>query len=149
LRTANAHFSFTATRLNLRHLMDSSDVRTIRSALGLSTLDLAERLGVPQQLVLDWESATRFPTLKHARALTRLQADGVNGELSAPLATATVAQPHWLDPGWAELLRKLFAHPALYTEASRLAQHYQDPVPAGASDASEAPVERSLDQPAL
>jgi transcriptional regulator with XRE-family HTH domain len=103
--------------------MDALQVQTLRVRIGLSTLQLAQQLGVSQQLILDWESATRFPTLRHVRALARLEALGARPD-AAPAQRLNTPR---LDAEFAELLRKLLAHPALYAEVIRLAQNFNDP----------------------
>ena len=52
--------------------MTPTDVTALRAALNLNPLELAERLGVPPRLVLQWESGDRFPTKKHCEHLRRL-----------------------------------------------------------------------------
>lgn len=49
------------------------DVRTIREGLGLSQRDLAERLGVSQSLVAQWERGTSNPTEQQKASVWTLQ----------------------------------------------------------------------------
>jgi transcriptional regulator with XRE-family HTH domain len=109
--------------------MDARQIQTLRARIGLTTLKLAEQLGVPQQLVLDWESAARFPTLRHVQALVQLEAAAVAPQADVPAvgAAAESLRAPRIDAEFAELLRKLLAHPALYAEVTRLAQNFSDP----------------------
>lgn len=50
----------------------SNEVAQIRAQLGLTQLQLADRLGVSDVTVSRWESATRTPTRSHTIALRRL-----------------------------------------------------------------------------
>lgn len=52
--------------------MLSADILHLRTKLGLSSLQLAERLGVDHSLVLQWESEERFATRKHCERMATL-----------------------------------------------------------------------------
>lgn len=52
--------------------MSPSDVTALRRTLGVNPLQLAELLGVPTRLVLQWEAGDRFPTKRHCEAMGAL-----------------------------------------------------------------------------
>lgn len=51
--------------------MSPADIVVLRSTLELNPLQLAERLGVPVRLVLQWESGDRFPTKRHCQLMSQ------------------------------------------------------------------------------
>lgn len=78
--------------------MSPSEVTALRQTLGVNPLQLAELLGVPTRLVLQWEAGDRFPTKRHCEFMRLLlknnpAADRLDGQnLADPAREGTSAR---------------------------------------------------------
>jgi DNA-binding transcriptional regulator YiaG len=50
-----------------------SEIEKLRVELGWSMSRLAQEMGIPADLIVDWESGQRFPTKKHCVQLQALK----------------------------------------------------------------------------
>jgi transcriptional regulator with XRE-family HTH domain len=104
------------------------ELKALRSALGCSTRELGDAIGVDQKTIIEWEAGRLFPTKKYVdRMLTLAE----KGPASIPKKARGAAPPPMrvlADPALWELVRKLVAHKKLRDEVAKLAAGYRDPV---------------------
>ncbi len=113
----------------IRETVTPDEIRRLRDKLGCTMSELAQAVGVPVGLVVDWESGEKFPTKKAVAALTRLERGGRDA-LSQAGTPRRIEGDVWArlaEPELWKLVRKLLAHPRFLDEARDLAQKYPDP----------------------
>ncbi len=110
--------------------MSPTDVTALRAALDLNPLQLADQLGVPPRLILQWEAGDRFPTRKHCQQMQEMR---VRSEQLAAAAPRLEAGRSPDDPV-TEIVHRLLADP---TFARRLRDLVVDHL--SSSSASDAP----------
>lgn len=98
--------------------MSPFDVTSLRAALALNPLQLAEHLGVPARLVLQWEAGDRFPTKKHCEMMRELrrgagqsssEARALPPQNSGEVSVTEVVRRLLADPTFARRLHELVA----------------------------------------
>ena len=109
--------------------MEPEEIQKLRKELACTARELATTLGVDAKEVAAWESGELFPTKRHVQALAALREKGKGAIVRAPRgkAPAKVGSARLSDPAFWRLVRKLVEHPALFDEASKLAEKYPEP----------------------
>src|SRR5687768_11612496 len=107
--------------------MSPDEIKALRQELGCTARELAAALGEEQETVLAWERGDLFPTKKYVSQMEELRRKGPSS-VPRKKRGAPASPLHALaDPALWRLIRKLLAHPALFTAASKLADAYDDP----------------------
>jgi transcriptional regulator with XRE-family HTH domain len=107
--------------------LSPDDIKALRSALGCTTRELGEAVGVDQATIIAWEQGQLFPTKKYVDRMLALQEKGPG---SVPKKARGAAPPPvrvLADPTFWEVVRKLVAHKKLRDEVQKLAASYPDP----------------------
>lgn len=109
--------------------MTAEELKALRRELSCTARELADTIGVEQEVVLAWEREETFPTKHHVTLLEKVRAVGAKGVVRKSKRSKMGRTPTELfaDPNWFRLLRKLMTHPELLAEAERLAERYDDP----------------------
>jgi transcriptional regulator with XRE-family HTH domain len=103
------------------------DIKALRAALGCSTRELGDAVGVDQKTIIDWEAGNLFPTKKHVDRMLALKEKGPGAVPKKARGAAPPPMRVLADPGLWEILRKLVAHKRLRDEVTKLASTYADP----------------------
>jgi transcriptional regulator with XRE-family HTH domain len=105
------------------------EIQKLRKELACTAREFATALGVDPKDVTAWEAGELFPTKRHVTAMAALRERGPTAIVRAPRgkAAAKTGQQRLADPSLWRLVRKLIEHPALFDEASKLAEKYSDP----------------------
>lgn len=110
--------------------MSPKDVAALRSRLELNPLQLAERLGVPPRLVLQWESGDRFPTKRHCQMMQGLlvpapgESPAATGDPNTQARPAPPAAPRDNAEFAAVVVQRLLAEPAFERQLRTLVSDY-------------------------
>jgi DNA-binding XRE family transcriptional regulator len=108
------------------------DIKRLRAELDCSIGELADAVGVDTRTLLGWEAGDLFPTKRHCDRLEALRREGPNAVPRKPRGKRPAGGLDLLaDPRLWTLVRKLLAHPALFAEAEKIAERYDDPAPRG------------------
>jgi transcriptional regulator with XRE-family HTH domain len=102
------------------------ELKSARKSLTCTTKELANVLGVEQNLVLAWERGEFFPTKQYIDKITALVKQGPS---SVPKKSKSVSDPMQVlaDPQLWEVLRKLLVHKKLRDDVVKLASGYAEP----------------------
>ena len=106
--------------------MSPEEIKQLRKDLKLTARQLADQIKAEAEDVWAWESGERFPTKRHVTRMLALRKSGI---APAPRRDGPASQLDKLaDPNLWLLVRKLVAHPELFSKVSELAKSYSDPV---------------------
>jgi transcriptional regulator with XRE-family HTH domain len=100
------------------------DIKQLRKELGCTARDLATTLGLEQREVLAWEAGELFPTKRYVEQMKSLRERGPSAVVKSPRGKAVAPTDRISDPAFWALVKKLLLHPALYEQASKLAERY-------------------------
>jgi transcriptional regulator with XRE-family HTH domain len=110
------------------------EIKQLRKELKLSARQLATALKTEAEDVWAWESGEQFPT---KRFVTRMQAMLKKGapkanavqapSTNSPSSKSPAGMAKLADPQLWQVIRKLVAHPELFTSVVKLAEQYDDP----------------------
>jgi transcriptional regulator with XRE-family HTH domain len=101
------------------------EIKQLRKDLKLTARQLADEVKAAAEDVWAWETGERFPTKRHVTRMVQLRNKGGS---RAPKHDGSAAGLDKLaDPNLWLLLRKLVAHPELFTKVNELAKAYSDP----------------------
>jgi predicted transcriptional regulator len=107
--------------------LSPDEIKSLRSALGCSTRELGDAIGVEQKTIIDWEAGTLFPTKKYVDRMLALKEKGPGAVPKKARGAAPPPMRVLADPGLWEIVRKLVAHKKLRDEVTKLASTYADP----------------------
>jgi transcriptional regulator with XRE-family HTH domain len=102
------------------------DIKQLRKDLGCTARDLATTLGIEQKEVLAWEAGELFPTKRFVDQMKALREKGPGAVLKSAKGKAVAPTDRLSDPAFWALVKKLLLHPALYEQASKLAEQFED-----------------------
>lgn len=104
------------------------EIKQLRSALKCTARELATTLELPISEIQAWEAGTLFPTKQWVTRLETLRSIGPTGITRKATKNTRQTPMQLLDnPELWQILRKLLAHPKLYSEVASLASSYDDP----------------------
>ena len=107
--------------------MSPDDIKALRTALGCSTRELGDAIGVEQKTIIDWEAGNLFPTKKYVDRMLGLKEKGPGAVPKKARGAAPPPLRVLADPGLWEIVRKLVAHKKLRDDVAKLASTYADP----------------------
>jgi transcriptional regulator with XRE-family HTH domain len=107
--------------------LSPDDIKALRNALGCTTRELGEAVGVDQATIIAWEQGQLFPTKKYVDRMLALQEKGPGAVPKKARGAAPPPARVLADPTFWEVVRKLVAHKKLRDEVLKLAASYPDP----------------------
>lgn len=109
--------------------MSPEELKQLRKELSCTAKELALTLGIEPKELAAWEAGELFPTKRYVGELEALRKKGPTSILRAAKGKAQpkTGVARLADAKLWELVRKLLEHPALFDQASKLAEAYPDP----------------------
>ena len=107
--------------------MTGQEIEALRQTLRCTQLELAEALGVTQELVMQWETESRFPTKDHVERMQELRTRGHVPRIRGRRATSESPMRVLSDPELWSVMRKLIAHADLRARVIAMAANYDEP----------------------
>jgi DNA-binding XRE family transcriptional regulator len=105
------------------------ELKQLRKELACTAKELALTIGIEPKELAAWEAGELFPTKRYVGQLEALRKKGPTSIVRAPKgkAAAKTGMARLADAKLWELVRKLLEHPALFDQASKIAESYPDP----------------------